>query len=436
MPTGGGKPMVVVVVKGYPRVSETFIAQEIAALERRGVSLTIVSLRRPYDPITHPVHHAIQAPVLYLPEYLIDQPLRVFVGHIGALRREPRRYLRSLALWLRDLMREPAPSRVRRFGQAGVLAAELPPGARHFHVHFLHAPGSVTRYAAAMTGLPYSLSAHAKDIWTRPAWELRAKLEGAGFCVTCTAENRDHLRRLAPGARVHLVYHGLDLGLFTPPTVFGSSRDGSDPADPVRLLSIGRFQPKKGFDVLLRALARLSGHVALTLVGYGPLQGELRTLAQTLGLERRLRWHGPLDQPAVRQLYRESDLFVLAPRIAADGDRDGLPNVVVEALSQGLPVIATRVAGLPELVEDGVNGRLTPPEDPESLAAALKVLVEDPRARQRLGAAGIRRVARGWDVEAGVSRLLALLRPDLGEATAASPGSDALERPLGAARRP
>jgi glycosyltransferase involved in cell wall biosynthesis len=125
----------------------------------------------------------------------------------------------------------------------------------------------------------------------------------------------------------------------------------------------------------------------------------------------------------VRALYRGSDLFVLSLRVARDGDRDGLPNVVLEALSQGLPVVATRVSALPELVEDGVNGRLVPPEDPAALAAALTGLVGDPAARQRLGTAGIRQVAQGWDLESGVTRLLALLRPALDGAPAASPSA-------------
>ena len=419
--------MLAVVVKGYPRVSETFIAQEIAALERRGIRLTIVSLRRPYDRITHPVHDHIQAPVLYLPEYLAEAPLRVLAGHRLALRRDAVRYRASLVQWLRDLLRDPTPNRIRRFGQAGVLAAELPPDARHLHAHFLHTPASVARYAAIMTGLSYSLSGHAKDIWTRPAWELREKLGGARFCVTCTAANRDHLEQLVPGARVHLIYHGLDHGFFAPPSAPGSARNGSDPAHPVRLLSVGRFQPKKGFDVLLRALIRIQGHVLLTLVGYGPQEGKLRALARTLGVEGRLRWAGQLDHPAVRTLYRESDLFVLAPRVAADGDRDGLPNVVVEALSQGLPVVATRVSALPEIVEDGITGRLVPPEDPWALAAVLTSLVEDPAERRRLGDAGIRRVAEGWDLEEGVTRLFTLLLPLLGEPPRSKPA------PLGAA---
>jgi glycosyltransferase involved in cell wall biosynthesis len=399
--------MICVVLKGYPRVSETFVAHELAGLERRGVRLAIASLRRPYDPITHPVHATVRAPVTYLPEHLREAPGRVLGGHARALARAPRRYLAALGGWLRDLLRDPSAHRVRRFGQAGVLAAELPAGTRHLHAHFLHTPASVARYAARMRGLPLSCSAHAKDIWTTPAWELREKLREARFTVTCTARGRDRLRQLAPDARVALVYHGLDRTLFAPPDAFGSPRDGRDPADPVRLVSVGRFQPKKGFDVLLDALAGVARHVTLTLVGYGPLEADLRARADRLGLAGRVTWTGPLDQPAVRARYRAGDLFVLSPRVAPDRDQDGLPNVVVEALSQGLPVVATRVAAIPEVVEDGVHGRLVPPEDRQALAAAIDALAADPAARRRLGAAGIARVA-DLDLEAGLDRLLAL----------------------------
>ncbi|HEV8672400.1 MAG TPA: glycosyltransferase family 4 protein, partial [Methylomirabilota bacterium] len=329
--------------------------------------------------------------------------------------RAPTRYRRALGLWLRDLARDPTPSRVRRFGQAGVLAAELSVETRHLHAHFLHTPASVARYAAAMLGGSYSLSGHAKDVWTRPAWELREKLAGARFSVTCTAAGRAHLQGLAPGTRVELVYHGLDRTLFAPPPCFGSPRDGTDPADPVRLLSVGRFQPKKGFDVLLRALAAAPSHAVLTIVGYGPAEARLRALARALGVEARVRWAGQLAQPAVRALYRESDIFVLASRVTPDGDRDGLPNAVAEALSQGLPVVATTVGALPEVIEDGVNGRLVPPEDPPALAAALAGLVGNPETRRRLGTAGLRRLSDGWDLEEGVERLAALLGPALAE---------------------
>jgi glycosyltransferase involved in cell wall biosynthesis len=405
-----------VVLKGYPRVSETFIAHELAALERRGVRLAIASLRHPYDAITQPIHAEIRAPVIYLPEYLVEAPVTVAVGHLIALGRAPRRYLEALGLWLRDLWRDPTVNRVRRFGQAGVLAGALPAEVRHLHAQFAHTPASVARYAARMTGRSFSFSAHAKDIWTLPDWELAEKLLAARFAVACTAEGARRLTALAPDLSppVALVYHGLDRALFAPPPAVGSGRDGTDPGDPVRLLAVARLQPKKGFPVLLDAVARVRRHVRLTVVGYGPMEAELRGRAQGLGLGARIVWAGPLDQPAVRAAYRESDLFVLAPTVAPDGDRDGLPNVVVEALSQGLPVVATRTAAIAEIVDEGVHGRLVPGGDPDALAATIDELAGDPERRRRFGQAAIARVATGWDLESGIDRILALLESALG----------------------
>jgi glycosyltransferase involved in cell wall biosynthesis len=404
-------PLLVVVVKGYPRISETFIAQELAGLERRGRRLLIVSLRRPYDALRHPVHAAVAAPVLYLPEYLRDAPGRVLRAHARLLGRAPGRYLGAALAWLRDLIRDPSPNRVRRFGQAGVLAAELPAAAAHLHAHFLHTPASVARYAGRLTGLGYSLSGHAKDVWTTPAWELAAKLREARFTVTCTGQNQARLQAVAPDAIVERVYHGLDRRLFAQPSESprGSHRDGRDPADPVRCLAVGRFQPKKGWDVLLEALARIERHVVLTAVGYGPLETTLRAQAARLGLEGRIEWTGALDQVAVRERYRAADLFVMAARVAPDGDQDGLPNVVVEALSQGLPVVATRVAAIPEIVVDGENGRLVTPEDPRALARAVDALAGDPATRRRLAEGALRTVETGWDLERGLDRLGGLL---------------------------
>src|ERR1700722_1907019 len=183
------------VLKGYPRLSETFIAQEIHALEQRGLDILIVSLRHPTDRDVHPVHREIRAERLYLPEYLYQEPLRVWRGWRRARRLAGYRAARRV--WLADLWRDKTPNRVRRFGQALVLAAEVPPDIGRLHAHFLHTPASVTRYAAMMAGLPWSVSAHAKDIWTSPAWEKREKLASADWAVTCTAAGHTHLAALA-----------------------------------------------------------------------------------------------------------------------------------------------------------------------------------------------------------------------------------------------
>ncbi|TMV45983.1 glycosyltransferase, partial [Thioclava sp. BHET1] len=184
-------------------------------------------------------------------------------------------------------------------------------------------------------------------------------------------------------------YHGLDLDRFAPFDGAHSARDGSDPADPVRLLSVGRAVEKKGYDILLRALALLPGDLNWRFdhIGGGEKLGALRDQAQALGLSDRIFWHGAQDQAEVLARYRSSDLFVLACRIGADGDRDGLPNVLVEASSQRLPCISTDVSGVGELLVEGENGFLLPPEDPEALAAALARAMRDPALRARLGTA-------------------------------------------------
>lgn len=394
------------VLKGYPRLSETFIAQEIRALERRGLDIRIVSLRHPTDRATHPVHREIEAPVLYLPEYLWREPLRVWRGWRRA--RQMAGYREVRRLWLRDLRRDPTPNRIRRFGQALVLAAELPAEIGHLHAHFLHTPASVARYAAVLRGLHWSVSAHAKDIWTIPGWEKREKLAEARWAVACTESSRRHLAALAPRPdAVARCYHGLDLDRFPSAPARTRSLDGSDSAQPVTILSVGRAVEKKGYDDLLAALALLSSGVAWRMVHIGGGAGAeaLKQKAARLGLDDRIEWRGARPQPEVLAAYRDADLFVLAAKVAKDGDRDGLPNVLVEAQSQALPCIATRLPGIAELIEDGRTGLLVPPGDQAELAAALDRLIRSPGLRAQLGAAGEAKVRREFDMRVGITFL-------------------------------
>jgi glycosyltransferase involved in cell wall biosynthesis len=391
------------VLKGYPRLSEAFIAQEIAALERRGLDILIVSLRRPTDARVHPVHREIKAELLYLPEYLLLEPFRVLKAWWKM--RKSQKYSHTRSLWFHDLLRDPTPNRIRRFGQALVLAAELPGDVGRLHAHFLHTPASVTRYAAALLGLPWSGSAHAKDIWTTPAWEKREKLADCEWLVTCTGANREHLAALAPSGRVELVYHGIDLARFPAARAEGTARDGS--GEPVRILSVCRLVEKKGVEVLLEALALLPAGLRWKLVhaGGGPLGQSLQGKAGSLGIRDRVEWRGALTQEELLAEYRAADLFALASLVARDGDRDGLPNVLMEAQSQGLACVATRVSAIPELVDDGRSGVLVGENDPEALARALEALIRDPARRRALGEAGLARVRAEFALEANLERL-------------------------------
>jgi glycosyltransferase involved in cell wall biosynthesis len=394
------------VLKGYPRLSETFIAQEIRTLEARGLDIRIVSLRHPTDARRHPIHAEIAADVLYLPEYLWRQPLRVLAGWRASRRLSGYRGVR--AAFLRDLRRDPSPNRIRRFGQALVLAGELPADVTRLHAHFMHTPASVARYAALLRNLPWTLSAHAKDIWTTPAWEQREKLSECRWAVACTEAGAAHLRELAPEpGRVELIYHGLDGNRFPPPARRPGARDGGDPGDPPRLLSVGRAVPKKGYDDLLTALALLPRDLAwrFTHIGGGPLLDVLKRQATALGIAARIDWRGAQAQEAVLAAYREADLFALASRIAGDGDRDGLPNVLLEAQSQRLAAVATALAGIAELIESEVTGILVPPGDPPALAAALERLIRHPQERSRLAAAAEVRVRTRFTLDAGIERL-------------------------------
>lgn len=174
-----------VILKGYPRLSETFIAQELQGLEQAGHQFIFYAMRQPRDAKRHPIHDEIQAEVVYLAEYLRQEPHRVWSA-ITQLVWRPR-FWSAAASWLGDLLREPTRNRVRRFGQACVLAAELPDDVDRLYAHFIHTPAAVTRYAGLILDLPWTCSAHAKDIWTSPDWDLRAKLKAADWVATCTA---------------------------------------------------------------------------------------------------------------------------------------------------------------------------------------------------------------------------------------------------------
>ena len=392
------------ILKGYPRLSETFIAQEIQGLEARGLDIVVYALRHPTDRARHPVHDEIRAPVHYLPEYLHRAPLRLLRAW-RAVRRRPG-YGAARRLWLADLAREGTRNRVRRFGQALMLAHALPAEVGRLHAHFLHTPASVARYASHMTGLPWSASAHAKDIWTTPDWEKAEKLADLDWLAVCTAAGRDHLAAVAPDpGRVHLHYHGLDLERFAP----APAARLAAPGQPVVILSVGRAVPKKGYADLIDALATLADVPGWRLVhvGGGPLLPALKRRATQKGLAARITWCGPLAHEAVLAHYRAADLFVLASRIAPDGDRDGLPNVLLEAQSQGLACVATRVSAIPELIRDTETGVLVPPGDPAALGAALADLIHNGDRRAALGAAAERRVRAAFSHEAELDALAA-----------------------------
>ncbi|MEK0162391.1 glycosyltransferase family 4 protein [Phaeobacter sp. A36a-5a] len=403
--TTPSRPPLAVIVKGWPRLSETFIAQELVALEAAGHSFEIWSLRHPTDIKRHPLHEKLSAAVHYLPEYLYQEPDRVWSARQQAQAMPG--YQTAYRIWRQDLRRDPSRNRIRRFGQACVLAAEMPEQVLGLYAHFLHTPSSVARYAAIMRGLPWSFSAHAKDIWTSPEWELKEKLatatHGAAFGATCTGFGAKHLQALSDRTdRVDLIYHGLDLSRFPSPP----QRRWRAPGDPLHLMSVGRLVEKKGFDRLIAALALLPSSLDWhwTHIGGGDLKDLLRGMAEDLGVVDRITWRGACDQPEVISAMRACDIFVLPSRIASDGDRDGLPNVLMEAASQRLPILSTAVSAIPEFIENGTHGVLSQ-DTPEALAEAILTLSRNPEQAARMAEAALVRLRHDFGMDPGIARL-------------------------------
>lgn len=403
------RPKLAVVVKGWPRLSETFIAQELVALEQMGHPLEIWSLRFPTDKKRHPLHDRLQAPVKYLPEYLHQEPLRVGKAVIKGMFRKS--FWRAGSVWFKDLRRDLTRNRVRRFGQACVLAAEMPLDTAALYAHFMHTPASVTRYAAILRDMKWGVSAHAKDIWTSPDWEKREKLQatthGAEFLATCTAFGAEHLKGLADDpARVALIYHGLDLARFPAPPELRKTD-----ANRVRFLSVGRLVEKKGFDNLIEALALLPKSLDWHWehIGGGGLGDAFVARAKVLNIHDRITWRGACDQPEVISAMRDSDVFVLPSRIARDGDRDGLPNVLMEAASQKLCILSTPVSAIPEFIETGTHGILSD-DAPTALAEAMTELAAHPEQRLALADAAYERLTQHFLMAPGIKMLDERLR--------------------------
>jgi len=394
------------VLKGYPRLSETFIAQEIRGLEKLGLDIQIVSLRPPREEQRHPVHQEIEAAVTYLPERLREEPARVMRAVGQYMIRTC--FWRALSVLLKDLWTAPSTDRIRRFGQALVMAAELDPKVDRLHAHFLHTPATVTQFTSILTGHPWTCSAHARDIWTIGEAEKSTKLRDMQWLVTCTEAGRAHLADLSPTPdKVALVYHGIDLDRFAAPENLRSEYDGSNPQSPVLLFSVGRPVEKKGYDLLLDALSKLPAtlHWRFRHIGDGALTEDLKAQARSLAIDDRIDWYGARTQDEVIESYREADIFVLPCRVAADGDRDGLPNVLLEAQTQGLVCLSTQVSGVPELISDGENGLLVPPDDIDALRSAIERLIQTPALRKRLGDTGLREVRTKFSHERGLQQL-------------------------------
>jgi glycosyltransferase involved in cell wall biosynthesis len=367
-----------VLVNGFPRLSETFVLREILDLERRGLRLVVFALSDPAEPVTQEALGELRARVEYVPEKVALSRSRVMYAHMARAQYAGAGYLRGRAAL------SFAPDRSHGvMKRAAVLAQRLVElGAPPLYIHFAHKPGTVGRFAARLAGVPYAMSCHAKDIWATPPEELRAKVRGAEVVLTCTAAGQAELQWHAGATPVRLVYHGVDVETVIPRVPVPG---------PPRVLTVGRLVEKKGHDTLIRAAALLRAQgVAFTLriAGDGVEWPRLQRLVHELGLAGHVFFLGPLNTVEVQAEYRSASVFALGSRQLANGDRDGLPNVLLEAMVQGLPVVGTTLPGIAEAVEHERTGLLVGADDPAGFADALRRVLTDPELARGMGASG------------------------------------------------
>lgn len=408
------RPVLGMILKGYPRISETFISNEIRLLEKLGFALHLFSMRQPRENFTHDSVKEIQAAVDYLPETLIKPLPRLVYHNFCLAAKNPAVYGAALRTAYRRFLRTRKSATIKHLLQAGYLVHCLLPQRRvtHLHAHFAHSPTSVAMFTSQLTGLPFSFTAHAKDIYTSDPRQIREKIGLARFVVTCTEYNRQHLRELGDGCAtpIHRNYHGIDINLFS-----NHNPKPQPCAPPYQILTIARLTAKKGLPTIYKALRILCDQgISLhhTHIGGGEDREKILSLIEALDLASVTRLLGTQPHQVVLEHYQQADLFVLGCEVAPDGDRDGIPNVLTESMAMGLPVVATDISGIPELVENGGTGLLVPPGQPDRLAAAMLRMLTDDDLRQRVIAAGKQRVECEFDNRKLIQELAGIYRKE------------------------
>jgi glycosyltransferase involved in cell wall biosynthesis len=409
--SGHCQPVLGMVLKGFPRISETFISNEILLLEKNGFRIHIFSMRQPRESFAHESVHDIRAGV----DYLSESILKGFFGffhHNGALAlKKPRFYWKALKLAFRRFFRTRKSATFKHLLQAGYIVHKLLPGSGvvHLHAHFAHSPSSVAMFTALLSGLEFSFTAHAKDIYTSHSLQLKEKIAAARFVVTCTRYNQRYLKEIAGHIRtpVFCVYHGIDVGLFNGPPSSGR------PEAPYRLMTVARIVPKKGLPVVYHALALLAEKgvdFRHTLIGDGEDRDAVLSLIARLGLSDVCRWQGTQTHDRVLDHFHQSDLFLLGCRLAPNGDRDGIPNVFMESMAMEVPVVGTAISAIPELIAHEETGLLVPPDDPAAMADAMMRLLTDIPLRSRIIAAAKARICSEFDNRALIRTLADIYR--------------------------
>lgn len=425
------------VLKNFPKISETFIASEIYRLEQLGLDLKLLVIKPPVEAEHHAVIKKIRAVPFNLPAVtsLSETPfiqwlrthLSLFLPDVvNVFRREPRGALKATLFALTQSIRArrtffsmPRKVYLKEFLQAASIAKQILNDKKiaHVHAHFAHDATTVAWMAAMITGLQFSFTAHAKDIYLEslnPANLLPRKMNAAKFVVTCTEANRRHLRDLS-NTPVYCIYHGLTddfVDLLRQNSPNGRERNGH-----IRALAVGRLVEKKGLDTFVDAcgiLQRRDVRFEAIIVGEnGEAKEKIDQAISANNLTDKVRLAGSMKQADLFEEYRRADVFCLPCRILENGDRDGIPNVMIEAMSCGVPVVTTNISGIPEVIEDGRNGLLVEPNDATALANSLERIYRLKSLSARLAAEGLRTVQEKFDGDVSARKLAKLFEREV-----------------------
>jgi glycosyltransferase involved in cell wall biosynthesis len=420
------------ILKNFPKISETFITSEIYRLEKLGVNLKLYVIKPPCEDIKHAVVEKIQAERFYLPGTTSLSEMNLFAWlklHFGdfsssvfeVFRSRPVKTLKAMKFAFSQAVRArkgfwafPRKLYLKEFFQAAAIAEQMLKDheIKHIHAHFAHGATTVAWMVSIITDLKFSFTAHAKDIYLEslnPADFLRRKMDAAEFVITCTKANQRHLESLSK-TPVHCLYHGLSAE-FTE-LLESNSGDRTKQNGHLRALAVGRLVPKKGLDTFIEACGILQNRKVdfkAQIVGEnGEHTEKLKYLIKKYSLEKKVLLAGSMTQNSLFHEYHNSDVFCLPCRVLENGDRDGIPNVMVEAMSCGLPVVSTDISGIPEIISNGENGVLVEPEDASALADSMQKICTDRAFAERLSKAGLKTAQENFNGKASAGKLYQL----------------------------
>jgi glycosyltransferase involved in cell wall biosynthesis len=396
-----------VLVSRFPRIDETYLLREINELERQGQPVVLIPMLRDYGKVIHEEAEPWLRRALYFPLFSAGIA-RANVTHFS---RHPLQYVRLLLRLILGMLGRPRTliRTLALFPKSVYLAGVLPRlGLRHIHAHFATHATTMAYIIASLSDLTFSFTVHGPDVFVHRLL-LADKLARAKFVRTISTFNKAFVSGLFPALarnKIEVVHMGLN------PEVYARASEESAGSAHLRLLSVASLVPSKGFPYLVDACARLIGtgvDVDCTIVGDGSLRDTTEAWIKHHGLSERVHLLGPVPQHEVARLMGDCDIFVLPSVIALDGQMDGIPMALMEAMAAGTPVVASAISGIPELVEHGVNGLLVDSTQPDRVAAAVRQLAEDVALRERMGKAGQQKVQREFDVRVTAASFIELL---------------------------